>query len=146
MSKIGDFIDLNKFVHCPIGYDDKDYDAPPNWENQTYEKLKELKTDNKNGFKIDTLSGENKYIVLDTDDETSNKFILSMNKKFNLNTVSSPSYHNITDKKSFRNHYWYKIDDDYDFDDILFKDHLMYGSLDIIHEVAEHKSSKIDYI
>lgn len=146
MSSITEFIKQNKMISYPITFDNKLYDQVDDWDTLQFEHSQtiQLQYENKNGFIIDTLSGKEKYIIIDTDDETSNKFILKMIKEFKLNNVSTPSYKNLTFKKEYNNHYWFKVPSDFEFEPILIKDHLLYGNVDIIHKIAEHKTTSIN--
>jgi hypothetical protein len=146
MSSITDFIKDNKMISYPITFDNKLYDYTDDWDTLQFEhsQIMHLQFENKNGFIIDTLSGKNKYIIIDTDDEKSNKFILKIIKEYNLNIVSTPSYKNITFKNQHNNHYWFKVPNDYELEEINIKDHLLYGNIDIIHKIAEHKSTTIN--
>lgn len=145
MSTIIDFIKENKMISYPITFDNKIYDQIDNWDTIQFEQsqIMQLQLDNKNGFIIDTLSGKDKYIIIDTDDEISNKFILGLIKEFKLNNVSTPSYKNITHNNHCNNHYWFKVPNDFDFEPIYIKNHLIYGNIDIINKIAEHKTTVI---
>lgn len=130
-------------ISYPITFDNKLYDQVDNWDTIQFEQSQLVKLENKNGFIIDTLSGKEKYIIIDTDDETSNKFILKMIKEFELNNVSTPSYKNITFKNQSNNHYWFKLPEDYKFESYGYKNHFIFGNIDIINKIAEHKSSVV---
>ena len=146
MSTITEFIKENKMISYPITFDNKNYDYSNDWDTLQFEhsQVMQLQFENKNGFIIDTLSGKDKYIIIDTDDEKSNNFLLKIIKQYNLNIVSTPSYKNITFKTSHNNHYWFKVPNDYELDDVNIKDHLLYGNMDIIHKIAEHKLTTIN--
>jgi len=146
MSTVIDFIKDNKMISYPITFDNKTYDYSDDWDTIQFEQSQiiQLQLDNKNGFIIDTLSGKDKYIIIDTDDDISNNFILKIIKSYKLNNVSTPSYKNITHNKKSNNHYWFKVVDDFDFEPIYIKDHLLYGNIDIINKIAEHKSTVIN--
>jgi hypothetical protein len=149
MSQILDFIKAYSLISCPIPYTSNKkeaYNASKNWlQNNFFESLK-LDTTDKNGYMINLFSSTVQFIVLDADDEKSNNFILQFCKDNNYNVVSSRSLSNIYFNKKCKNHYYFKIPKiNIELTKKGYKDHPIFGDMDIIINIAEHKDSTIDF-
>jgi P4 family phage/plasmid primase-like protien len=144
MLSIVDFIKQNKFISSPITYSNKVIDPVQKWHTKTYDQSQKLYKEKFGGYLLDTL-GEKKYIILDTDNEKANNFVLDLIEGNDYNIVSTPSYKNITQDKKSNNHYWFQLPDDFAFENKLqFKSHPIYGDLDILVRVAESKDTQIN--
>ena len=156
MSSVLDFVKQSCLPFSPIKYDDKDYkpvfiDEDKKWHQLTFlqsmRTYKEDKYKAYNGVMLSLNGLYLKYICFDTDCETSNNFILKMIADNNLNNVSTPSYSHLKKNLTYKNHYYFKIPNNYIFNNNQqkhFTDEI-HGNLDIIYYVAEHKDNKIDF-
>jgi len=157
MSSILKFVRNSSLTITPIKYDNKDYasiyiDEETKWhqlsfiQSMTY--YKDIKYKDYNGLMINLYGLHLKYICFDTDCEVSNNFVLKMIADNGLNKVSTPSYSHRNFNLTYKNHYYFKVPSNYIFNDNKkkqFKNHPIYGNLDIIYLVAEHKDNIIDY-
>jgi hypothetical protein len=149
MSQILDFIKAYSLISCPIPYtSDKDeaYNAKSQWlKNNFFESLK-LDISGNNGYMINLFSSTVQFLVLDADDEKSNNFIIQYCKDNNYNIVSTRSLSNIYYNKTCKNHYYFKIPKiNVELKTKQYKEHLIFGDMDIIIRIAEHKDSTIDF-
>ena len=156
MSTVLDFVKQSCLPFSPIKYDDKDYkpvfiDEDKKWHQLTFlqsmRTYKEDKYKAYNGVMLSLNGLYLKYICFDTYCETSNNFILKMIADNNLNNVSTPSYSHLKKNLTYKNHYYFKIPNNYIFNNNQQKHFTddAYGNLDIIYYVAEHKDNKIDF-
>lgn len=149
MFQILDFIKAYSLISSPIPYTadkEKAYIPSKNWkQNHFFDSLK-LDTTGKNGFMINLFSSVVQFIVLDADDEKSNDFILQFCKDNNYNVVTTRSLSNIYFNKKCKNHYYFKIPKiNIEITKQQYKNHPVFGDMDIIIDVAEHKDSIIDF-
>lgn len=149
MFQILDFIKAYSLISCPIPYTSNKkeaYNASKNWlQNNFFDSLK-LDTTDKNGYMINLFSSTVQFIVLDADDEKSNNFILQFCKDNNYNVVSTKSLSNIYFNKNCKNHYYFKIPKiNIELTKKGYKDHPIFGDMDIIINIAEHKDSTINF-
>jgi hypothetical protein len=157
MSSILSFVRNATLTITPVKYDNKDYasiyiDEETKWHELKFVQSMRLYNDAKykdyNGIMINLYGLYSKYICFDADCEVSNNFILKMIADNNLTNVSTPSYSHLKKNLTYKNHYYFRIPNNYIFNDNKkkqFTNHPIYGNLDIIYYVAEHKNNKIDY-
>jgi hypothetical protein len=149
MSQILDFINAYSLVSCPIPYTSNKkeaYNASTNWHLNNFFESKKLDTTDKNGYMINLFSSTVQFIVLDADDEKSNNFCLNFCKENNYNIITTKSLSNIYFNKKCKNHYYFKIPKiDIELTKKGYKNHPIFGDMDIIIRIAEHKDSTIDF-
>ena len=144
MLNIVDFIKQNKLLACPITYDNKEYTAVKEWEKKTFEQLQQIDSTNKNGFMVKTMNKDKRFIILDTDNEKADEYVKQLIKDNNLKTVSTPSYKHLNENKKSNNHYWFELSNDSVFEtQKKYKEHILFGNLDILNQIATNKNNKI---
>jgi len=149
MSRTLDFIKAYSLISSPIPYiadKDKAYNTAYKWkENNIFESLK-LDMSGNNGYMINLFSSTVHFIVLDADDEKSNNFIIQYCKDNNYNIITTKSLSNIYFNKTCKNHYYFRIPKiNIELKKKCRKNHEMFGDMDIIVDIAEHKDSIIDF-
>jgi len=160
MFKVIDFVKSEQLTVSPIKYnnkEDKDCYKPiyinktTKWHQLNHKKsisiYDEEQYNSFNGMLINLKGTKNTFICFDADDEKANNFMLNFISENNLKNVSTPSLRNITNGLSYKNHYYFKLEDspeDVEFGKKI-KNHPVYGDLDILFLIAEHKNSTIDY-
>ena len=160
MFKVIDFVKSEQLTVSPIKYNNKKdkhcytpfkISEEIKWYETSHEEsiaiYNDKKYDSYNGMLINLKGIKNTFICYDADDEISNIFMLKFISENNLNKVSTPSLRNITEGLSYKNHYYFKIEED--ISDVEFRkafsNHPIYGCLDIKFLIGEHKNSTIDY-
>jgi len=163
--KILDFVKQKTLIISPIKYNDKKdqhcyttvkpKDKSLKWHQMNFVESMTTYNDkmeqfpNNQGIMINLYGLYNKYICFDADDEKSNNFMLKFISDNGLNKISTKSLRHITQNLTYKNHYYFKLSDDISIEDVekkkQFENHEIYGNLDILFLIAEHKNSEIDY-
>ena len=163
--KVLDFVKQKTLIISPIKYNDKNdkfcyatvkpKDKSLKWYQMNFvesmtkynDKMEEF-PDNQ-GLMINLYGLYNKYICFDADDEKANNFMLKFISDNGLNKISTKSLRHITQNLTYKNHYYFKLANNISIEDVekkkQFENHEIYGNLDILFLIAEHKNSEIDY-
>jgi hypothetical protein len=114
------FCDLNKLPFYYFGgKQDGKYsvisDKATGWQLRSFsENIVNLPDANKVAkvAKVAMINITNKFFVLDADTEEANDLMIDFLKDNNIDYYSTPSHSNVYNGKSYKNHYWFKYDDD----------------------------------
>lgn len=158
--KIKDFAFKNALKVCPVEYANKNYIAVKGWKSLTYESTHALKRNiDCYGYLVNIDSNENnKYIVLDTDDERAYIHVKKIIDKYELNEVSTPSNSCIYKKIEYKQHFWFKLPKELNSKKLSKKQYTddttdekqlnlyeRFGKLDVITgDIAEHEDTTIN--
>lgn len=114
------FCDLNKLPFYYFGgKQDGKYsvisDKATGWQLRSFsENIVNLPDANKVAkvAKVAMINITNKFFVLDADTEEANDLMIDFLKDNNIDYYSTPSHSNVYNGKSYKNHYWFKYDED----------------------------------
>ena len=130
----------NQLSFIPVSYTGKIYDPPKGWKEMTLEQCNNYDDTNKMGFLIDT---KNKFVILDADDQKSHKYITDKIEEYNLNSITTPSFSNIYKHVMYKKHFWFRVPENIKTSKKQYKNHEIYGDMDVITQTAEHKTKAI---
>jgi hypothetical protein len=142
---IKDFAIQNSLNVCPIVYTNKNYTAITGWKQLNLNESHNLVVNNSKGFLISLKGLHNKFVVLDTDDEKAFNYVNEIIDKYELKEVSTLSNSGLTKNLNYKRHFYFKLPNtNFECKKVQFDNHPIYGKLDIIFDIAEHKDNKIN--
>ena len=118
MDSIFTFIDINKLSFFAFGNKtDGKYsvisDKTTGWKTRGFSENFGIIADlPKDKTKVYFINIEKKFFVLDTDTKEANDNLLNFLETNKITYVSTPSYNNYYNGKTYKNHYWFSYDDD----------------------------------
>jgi len=143
--EIKNFCFKNNLSFIPVTYKGKIYDPPKGWKEFSLDECNNYDDTNKMGFLIDT---KNKFVILDTDDQVSEKYVRNKIDELKLNMVSTKSNSNYYDHIMCKKHFWFKVPENYKVHKKCHGSngvgHKIFGCLDILTDIAEHKEEILD--
>jgi P4 family phage/plasmid primase-like protien len=141
---IKDFAVQNSLNVCPVVYTNKNYTAITGWKQLSLVESHNLKVDNSKGFIISLKGLHTQFVVLDTDDEKAFNYVNNIIDKYDLKEVSTLSNSGLSKKLNYKRHFYFKLPKtNFECKKVQFENHPIYGKLDVIFDIAEHKDNKI---
>jgi hypothetical protein len=138
--EIKNFCFKNNLSFIPVTFKGKIYDPPKGWKEFSLDQCNNYDDTDKMGFLIDT---KGKFVILDADDQKSHKYITDKIEELKLNTVTTPSNSNIYNFITYKKHFWFKVPENIKMSNKPYKNHETYGNLDVLTQIAEHKTKAI---
>jgi P4 family phage/plasmid primase-like protien len=139
------FAQQHSLNYCSIEYQ-KPYIPKAGWkEADMIIDSKKYFDSTKQGLIINLLGLYKKFVVLDTDDVKAYNFVMNLIKQNNLIEVKTKSYSQVKNPSLYyKNHFYFSLPKGVKISRKLYKDHSIFGNLDVITDVVEYITNSIN--